>query len=148
MKGKNITGCPAGWSFFESNCYKVFTKTLSGQDAENFCLGEGGHLTSIHSREENDFVALLDSDEMRIGGTDVKHEGTFVWTDGSSFTFTNWEGNNPNEGGNQDCVTINHVKSGFWDDANCSKQHNDYLGKFVCKKRKIQGIEKNKGSKD
>ena len=67
-EGKNITGCPAGWSFFESNCYKVFTKTLSGEDAENYCQVEGGHLASIHSEGENDFVALLDSDQMRIGG--------------------------------------------------------------------------------
>ena len=124
----------------------MFTKTLSGEDAENYCQGEGGHLTSIHSEEENDFVSLLDSDQMRIGGTDVLKEGTFVWTDGSAFNFTNWGGNNPNNGngGGQDCVTINYGGPGLWDDQSCSSSH---LGKFVCKQRRIKGmkIRKKKG---
>merc|ERR1712142_1261842 len=53
--------CPEGWADFDSECYKVFQSKKSWQDAENYCQGEGGHLASIHSEEENNFVAGLDS---------------------------------------------------------------------------------------
>ena len=45
--------CPAGWAVLDSKCYKVFQSKLSWQEAENFCQLKGGHIASIHSKEEN-----------------------------------------------------------------------------------------------
>jgi len=62
---KEIKGsqCIQGWSKFGSSCYKLFDNNGSGfqsRDAcEKECNKEGGKLTSIHSKDENDFVASL-----------------------------------------------------------------------------------------
>merc|ERR1719500_1046918 len=42
-----VTGCPSFWTSFGSSCYKLFQNNFSWHDAENHCLGEGGHLTSV-----------------------------------------------------------------------------------------------------
>ena len=123
----------------DSNCYKVFRSKLSWQDAENYCVREGGHLASIHSKEENDFVAKLASPvvgraEPWIGGNDLTAEGSWAWSDGSTFSFTSW-GNSPsqpdNAGNNENCLTTNWWNAGQWNDLSCSLQ--DRVKHFVCK---------------
>merc|ERR1711872_356271 len=134
--------CPEGWADFDSECYKVFQSIKSWQDAENYCQGEGGHLASIHSEEENNFVAGLDSDSMWLGGTDVTTEGSWVWSDGSTFSFNSWNPGQPDNlfyGGmpEQDCLRTNFEprfggSAGKWDDHQCNLT--SYYFKFVCKK--------------
>ena len=48
--------CPGGWSHFNGYCYKLNQDTKSWGDAEAACQSEGGHLASIHSEDENDFL--------------------------------------------------------------------------------------------
>ena len=128
-------GCPTGWDLLKSNCYKVFAATSpSWKYAENQCQGEGGHLASIHSKEENDFVSGLDSDVMWLGGTDLPTEGTWIWSDGSTFSFTSWNCGNPDNAGTlqEHCMTINQRcggEYGWWNDLSCSS----FIRKFVCK---------------
>ncbi|XP_066920828.1 adhesion G-protein coupled receptor G7-like [Clytia hemisphaerica] len=59
-------------------------------DAENDCVSRGGHLASIHSKEENDFI----TDEISkrenwywwFGG--VRKNNTFVWSAGTKMEYT------------------------------------------------------------
>ena len=130
-----VTNCPAKWSAFEFNCYKVFYQSLSHEDAESFCQGEGGHLASIHSEEENMFVGNLSSGYLRLGATDKVYEGIFKWTDGSPFDFTSWFSYQPDDLlYEEDCVITNYGKPvrGLWNDVRCRQE--DYIKKFVCKK--------------
>jgi len=134
--------CFPGWAVHGTSCYKVFETKLNWKDAENHCQEYGGHLASIHSKEENEFIAGLDSDKLWLGGSDKTTEGSWVWSDGSTFSFTNWGPGNPNNNVvingkdySQDCLTVNYGY-GKWDDLECSGQ-NIHIGlngvKFVCK---------------
>merc|ERR1712106_510029 len=51
-----LQGCPSGWTEFGSNCYKLYYNQLNWEEAENYCKGQGGHLASVHSAEENNFL--------------------------------------------------------------------------------------------
>lgn len=51
-------------------------------------------------------------------------QGSYLWTDGSSFNFNNWGENRPS---NQPCVFMQDT--GEWNDAPCNEYHN-----YVCKK--------------
>jgi len=127
----NIAGCIDGWSAFGSNCYKYFEASLTWQNAENQCKLEGGHLASIHSKEENDFIKSITTPKwFWIGLTDFT-EGVWVWSDGSPFSFSNWSGSGPsNSGGNEDCTHGTQEEPGSWNDVNCASA--SVLG-FVCK---------------
>ncbi|XP_044276703.1 lectin-like isoform X2 [Varanus komodoensis] len=65
--------------------------------------GWNSHLASIHSAEENDFIFHLmgkplnhlEGEAYWIGGHDLFKEGTFVWTDGSTFDFKTFPPNQP-----------------------------------------------------
>merc|ERR1712240_702482 len=67
-------------------CYRLFKSAKTWQDAENHCQEEGGHLASVHSSEELDFVIGVQQILwFWVGGTDS--EGNWKWTDGTSFSF-------------------------------------------------------------
>jgi len=121
--------CPDGWKKFYQNCYNFVEKTLNWQDAENHCKQEGGHLASVNSKEENDFIRTISSGWFWLGLTDFK-EGVWIWSDGSPFAFNNWSGSGPsNSGGNEDCVHGTQEENGNWNDINCASTFN-----FMCKK--------------
>ena len=76
----------------------------------------GGHLASIDSKAENQYLAdrVIASTAM-IGLTDVNREGRFEWDDGSPVNYTNWYTMQPNDYENQDIVEL--IKgSGLWND--------------------------------
>jgi len=52
-----VSGCPGGQ--FDGHCYVLMDTFLSWQDAEQLCVDLGGHLASIHSVPEYDFVNNL-----------------------------------------------------------------------------------------
>ena len=102
---------------------------MTWEKAEEHCQGEGGHLVSIHSAEENDHVAGLVAGELWVGGSDVAAEGDWTWTDGSSFSYNNWAFGQPaNYGTGEDCLMINWNGAGMWNDQPCSEEK-----RFVCK---------------
>uniref|UniRef100_A0A915DPE1 C-type lectin domain-containing protein n=1 Tax=Ditylenchus dipsaci TaxID=166011 RepID=A0A915DPE1_9BILA len=57
-----ISPCPAGWRHYEGQCYKV-AKVERGyfhfNSAEAKCVEEQSHLASVHSFEENEFIANM-----------------------------------------------------------------------------------------
>ena len=109
--------------------------------------GHDGHLVSIHTEEEANFVSSL----IR-GGTDEEFYWIglrmncptceFEWTDQSSFNYANWQEGEPNnaEGkayaemdfffqkktsaypclGLENCVHLNHNENDVWNDQKCT----------------------------
>ena len=97
------------------------------------CSVVGANLPSIHSQEENVYVQNLHGGEHSwLGLTDINSEGTFVWSDGTSFNYHYWASHQPNNFKNEDCVYTLGFRRGHeykWNDVSCSDCH-----KFTCKK--------------
>ena len=75
-----------------------------------------------------------------IGLSDRKKEGTYVWSDGTSFNFAKWTKGEPNNrGGNEDCIHTNWGHGSSWNDVPCSYKYN-YICKFSKPKDKDQFV--------
>lgn len=126
---------------FNGHYYKAYEEKKSWNDAKKACEDMGGHLVTITSKEENEFVfGLIDGfDEtvFLIGFDDYKTEGIWEWVTGELVDYTNWgemQPDNCEELGGQDFAYIcskedapSQCESGQWD---------DYAGKtpynFIC----------------
>uniref|UniRef100_A0A182C5T3 C-type lectin n=1 Tax=Phalotris mertensi TaxID=1260334 RepID=A0A182C5T3_9SAUR len=95
--------CPCGWSSYDKYCYKVFAKEKVWDDAEKFCMeqGKGGHVVSLGSIEEGDFVGKLISKKLKnqpdfvwIGmrAQDQGLQCSRRWSDGSTMVYESWNG--------------------------------------------------------
>lgn len=83
---------------FNGNKYKIFNESISWQEAREKCESLGGHLATITSKAESDFIQSFANEERSywIGGTDDGSEGIWHWVTGEAFTFTNWNAGEPN----------------------------------------------------
>lgn len=89
--------CPVGTvqGLSASDCFYYSLSPLSWLRAEEECVRLGGHLSSVHSGFANAFFSDLPNIESTasywIGGSmGVDSFTTWTWTDGSSFSYTNW----------------------------------------------------------
>ena len=125
--------CPNDWTYFEGYCYRKVSSCDSWSGSQGKCSVLGANLPSIHNQEENVYVQNLHSGEHSwLGLTDINSEGTFVWSDGTSFNFHYWASHQPNNFKNEDCVhTLGFLRGHEykWNDVNCSDCHN-----FTCQK--------------
>ena len=100
----------------------IAATTWSG--AESFAVQLGGHLVSINSQAEQDFVwstfGQLGGIDRRvwIGFTDNGTEGAFGWSDGSPAKFTNWNPGEPNNSGGVEHYAELLGSNGRWNDLN------------------------------
>lgn len=93
-------------------------------------MSVGSLLTTIHSREENDFVDTLIFSDAWLGGNDIVSDGAWVWDDGVEWGgFTLWMPGEPNGGDHEQCLLMKYDLTGKWNDDSCSKEN-----VYVCKK--------------
>jgi len=119
-------GCVAQ-SFNGVSCL-FCTDPESWQHAEENCASVGRTLVTINDSSEdswlqNTAVSYVSSGYGWWSGlSDHEQEGSFVWTNGDPLSYTNWDGGEPNNSGDEDCVTFLHldVYSFHWNDLNCS----------------------------
>ena len=125
--------CPDNWTYFKGYCYQKVSSCDSWSNGQSRCAVLGANLPSVHSQEENVFLQNLHNGENGwLGLSDMKSEGTFVWSDGTRFDFHYWATNQPNNFRNEDCVhTLGSLPADKfeWNDVNCSSCH-----KYSCKK--------------
>jgi len=120
--------CAGGMAAIEEpggSCFVLFPGPKVRADAEADCVMLGGHLATIRTAATNAVVATLVSTTASafIGGTDVVTENVFLWPDGSSLTYSNWrsgEPNNANGSFEEDCIVIQGLLGGVWDDRPCA----------------------------
>ena len=144
--------CGADWTLKEFNygtlCYRAFNDALAWPDAEQYCKSVGGHLVSIHSKEENDFVltvldkGVFDDDDFWVGAhqqpLDSPPAQNWTWSDSTPQIYANWSNNEPNDNGgpgSENCISVygDAVNlggaEGTWNDAPCGDKF-----EYICKK--------------
>ena len=77
-----------GWITMDNYdyCYLMVANAKTWEDANNHCIYNGGHLASIHSNEENEFVR----GDVWIGLIKVSKGGQRHWTDNTAYNYDNW----------------------------------------------------------
>jgi hypothetical protein len=121
------------------NYYEVFSNAAtSWEDAEQYCESLGGHLATISSQEENEYVYQLMLDagykSAYFGMTDKDVEGTWVWVNGESGSYTNWHSGEPNhENANEDYAMFYYkFTDGTWNDGDFGGSTVNGGRTFIC----------------
>ncbi|KAI3368916.1 hypothetical protein L3Q82_025886, partial [Scortum barcoo] len=129
---KDTEGCEHTWRKFHGHCYRYFTRRHTWEDAEKDCREHSGHLASVHSLAEQNFIRGLSHDNTWIGLNDRTVEDDFQWTDKMDLQYENWRENQPDNffAGGEDCVVMIAHENGKWNDVRSC----NYNLPYVCKK--------------
>ncbi|XP_061598124.1 asialoglycoprotein receptor 2-like [Cololabis saira] len=87
--------CHDGWRRFGSSFYKKFTESKTWSESRRECEKRGADLVIINSKEEQDFVGRLNTNEtswigLKAERSRSKQEFEWKWVDGSPLTTTFW----------------------------------------------------------
>ncbi|MGN1377481.1 MAG: C-type lectin domain-containing protein, partial [Dorea sp.] len=125
--------------FREHSYYLYEAGTVSTyEEALQFCTERGGHLATISSQAENDFVyayiTQMDCWSAYFGLSDADEEETWKWCNGERVSYTNWHGNEPNgENPNEDYGQFYYkYKDGTWNDGDFGRQTVNDITAFIC----------------
>ncbi|KAM8934283.1 asialoglycoprotein receptor 1-like [Pelodytes ibericus] len=115
--------CSPGWQFFEMSCYLLSPNTLSWPESLQWCRRQGGHLAVVDRAEKQYFIQGLVTRTSWIGLSDRDLEGDWRWVDGTPYDTAPkfWILNQPNNAGNEDCVTVS--PGAGWNDDKCLKAY-------------------------
>ncbi|KAI6658177.1 Macrophage mannose receptor 1 [Oopsacas minuta] len=136
-KQGNSQGCDL---IYDDFCYRLFEVStgINWLDAQSTCAVWGGDLTSITTVRENNYLYTIIPDTVSncwIGLNDRSVEGTYIWTDGSVYSHTNWTGSTSTVI-DEDCVDIIRAGEGSWGTVDCE----DTLNTFICKRASTSTI--------
>lgn len=111
--------------------YKVFSgpnseyPQLTWEEAKLACEQLGGHLVTITSSEEQDFIESLDSTtcigewSVWIGLSRPEGTGPWTWITGEPYEYTHWANTEPS--GDGSCVAMRTKNYGYgWNDADAN----------------------------
>ena len=127
---------------FEKHRYEIIEKTLTWKEAKAYCEKLGGHLVTITSKEEQEYIEKLiskyNNEKARfwMGATDEEKEGVWKWITGEEFSYTNWGEKEPDSFFSSQNYMLMHgyeletygIKFGQWDDVS----NTDKATYFIC----------------
>ena len=116
---------------FNGSIYKVLESQLSWQDAKKLCEDAGGHLATITSAQENEFIHNLinngEKEQYFIGATDTIADGMWSWVSGENFVYKNWSDGKPDNYGNSGAYLTIYKDTGKWNDEISSKTGHGFI---------------------
>jgi hypothetical protein len=129
--------------------YKVITKPMLWHEAKRYAESIGGHLVTIRSKKENQYVANLARSKgvkrsFWAGLSDEAKEGRFVWVTGEPLTYTNWHSGEPNNKGNEDYLEIGWHSKYSWNDGPSNYKSNNkqpFVVEFENKKQDSSSLK-------
>ena len=116
--------------------YQRFDTFKYWTDARDYCQSVNGHLATITSRSEDDFVnqnlvqnLAQPGAPVLLGGTDRISEGTWQWITGEAWSYADWAPGQPDNNNEQDYLAYwnNPTYPGQWDDS-----YGGVLLPFIC----------------
>ncbi|GAB1290988.1 C-type lectin domain family 4 member K [Apodemus speciosus] len=131
-----------GWKYFGGNFYYFSHNPKTWYSAEQFCVSQEAHLTSVSSEPEQEFLyKAAGGIPYWIGLTKAGSEGDWYWVDQTPFNKEQsrrfWIPGEPNNAGNNEhCTNIRVYALKCWNDSSCD---NKFL--FICKRPYMQTIE-------
>jgi hypothetical protein len=98
---------------YNGHSYYRSTGNAFWSTAKANCEAMGGHLVTVTSAAENNFIFNLWPSGW-IGLTDEVTEGVWRWVTGETYSYSSWNSGEPNNAGNEDYVQF--VGGGRWND--------------------------------
>lgn len=114
-----FTGALTGFSYLgelNNHTYYYSNNSVNATTAIQNAIDNGGHLLTIGSQAENDFISNGVGASIWIGFTDINIEGNFQWVTSESVAYTNWNSGEPNDSGSNEDHTEMYT-SGRWNDS-------------------------------
>ncbi|XP_043911150.1 C-type mannose receptor 2 [Protopterus annectens] len=133
-------GCETFWDKdpLTSNCYQFnFQSTLSWNEAQVSCQQQGADLLSVTEIHEQTYInGLLTgySSTLWLGLNDLDNDGAWQWSDRSPLKYFNWDSNQPDISGAENCGTIRTESMGKWQNRDCG-----IALPYICKKLNVTG---------
>ncbi|XP_074518062.1 galactose-specific lectin nattectin-like isoform X5 [Halichoeres trimaculatus] len=121
---KRTLSCPSGWTLLSERCFCYDSSYRTWAQAERNCQALGGNLASVHSAAEYHNIQWLVTTMSYkhgltwLGASDAAEEGTWLWTDGTSYNYK-YYGGFDNAGSKQHCLQMNWGEHKYWDDVEC-----------------------------
>ncbi|XP_072570731.1 uncharacterized protein [Paramormyrops kingsleyae] len=124
--------CPAGYTSWYKNCYKLVAEQKTWEEAQALCVQEKGNLASIDHSYEQAFVAgaVLQGKSDAWIGLRRNEDGSYKWSDSWPVFFTHWGPGEPSNHKDEGCVSMHsswHLH-GVWNDTACTTTKH-----FICK---------------
>ncbi|MES2386979.1 MAG: choice-of-anchor D domain-containing protein, partial [Bacteroidota bacterium] len=112
---------------YNGHNYYISNSSKTWEEASTYAALLGGHLVSVSSAAENLVVISLIQSSVTeatwLGGTDKASEGTWLWTDGTPFNYSNWSFGQPdNYLGIENYLHISRDNGGVWNDLSGSEE--------------------------
>jgi hypothetical protein len=112
---------PGGWKhcLINGHYYRLTGWQMTWAEAERTARRYGGHLVSVRSAAEDDWLVSRFSSisDLWIGLSDEAHEGVWRWVSGEPATYFNWGPGEPNGGRNENYGLLNARGTKKWNDA-------------------------------
>ncbi|MBS1746371.1 MAG: HYR domain-containing protein, partial [Bacteroidetes bacterium] len=101
---------------YSGHKYFISTATVNWTSAKAIATSLGGHLVSIGSAGEQNFLQTATVTQAWIGLTDEVSEGNYSWVTNEPVTYTNWSSGEPNDAGGIEDYAIINWYNGTWND--------------------------------
>jgi hypothetical protein len=131
--------CPCAGADDGVTHYLFCPDVVTWDRARDLCHTFGAELVKIESAEEQHFVwtsaiTVLGAEDYWVGLSDATAEGAWTWSDGTALgAYGGWAYGQPDSGGptkipmDEDCVELNAMQDGSWNDLSCMVGYLDYI---------------------